>query len=204
MHEENHKMLVKLFAQITQDHDDDMHRVLVPGFMSKNLIGYFGIKSDLQLIKGAFIDYCNPKKDLDRPIYFYAIISLYGKCFTNASSSTMPNLQRSDFNNRPDLLSIHEELMQIRHNFVAHRGLSMNDASIPYLSINKDNANDIRFHVRRGKVEHFSGKNPSMYIELIDYLIEKVDVKIKKNAKKTYLRLIEEFTSEELAHLKLP
>lgn len=202
--EKNIKILSKLFEQVALGRDEGFQRIAVPEFLARTLIGHFGIKSDLQLIKRAFIDYSNPKKEIDRPLYFYAIISLYGKCFTNASKSKMPNLGNSDFDDRPDLLEIHEEVMQIRHNFVAHRGMSNNDASIPYISINKENTNDIRFHVRRGKVEHFPGKHPSIYVDLIDYLIEKVDLKIKKNAKKTYIHLMEELSPEELALLKLP
>ncbi|GEM_PF-2270604 len=193
-----------LIEQMVDDDQDEFCRIQLPGFMANKLRGYFGIKSDLNLIRTTFLDYCNPDLNINRPVYYYMIVILYGKCFTNAASASHPNLEKKDVAKRKDLLEIHLELMDTRHNFIAHRGVTSQDDAVVYLTFEKKNPMNFRAGAKRGKREHFNGENPKKYVELFDYLICLVDERVQNLSKRLFKRLLEEFTNEELSLMLIP
>jgi len=193
-----------LIEKMIDDNPNEYCRIQIPGYTANKLRGYFGIKADLDLIKSTFLEYCDPKLAINRPVYYYMIVILYGKCFTNASSASHPNLNQGVLEERKDLIDIHLELMESRHNFVAHRGRTNQDDAVVYFEFEKKNPTNFSVKTLRGKREHFIGDDPKKYVELFDRLIFVVDELIKKSTKKALKHLLNEFTHEQLLQMVIP
>src|SRR5690606_12102962 len=73
----------------------------------------------------------------------YSLIALYGKCFTDAKKNKNPKLEPSKvYLNHKKFNELHIYLMDLRHNFIAHRGLNDNEIGILFMAISKKNVNN--------------------------------------------------------------
>jgi len=146
---------------------------------TKECIGYYLIKKDLEFAKAALLLL---KKEIDKyelkngevalsdeqlvgqkSLWFSFIIS-YGKCFTKANGREM-SLNKNIFENyhNPKALQLHEKVMSIRHQYVAHGDNSSNQTVKFYYHI-EDNIVKIKY------VNYFA------YTEISEELIMNLDL----------------------------
>lgn len=69
---------------------------------------------------------------------FKAFIIQYAKCFTQPKGRVAKLEADSVFDSQPDLMEIHKEVMEMRHNYIAHAGIGKYDYGAMVLYLNPD------------------------------------------------------------------
>lgn len=135
---------------------------------------------------------------------WHTIIILYGKCFTDASSSGMSRLVANQcFGEcQQDLRWTHDKIMELRNNFVAHRGGTDNEFFLVYLTLTTANLE------RQVQIKSVKRLMPSQnelieYKNLMVYLISVVEGKFERAANKVWRTMLDNFSPEELYQLKI-
>lgn len=186
-------LTIKLLERIKAENTDSYNYV-IPNFISKKLIDYHSIRNDLlQVIRATQI--LIERKDNEDPIVkaciWHSIIITYGKCFTDTSVSKRTKLEINSVitDSEIELKKIHDKLIHLRHNFIAHRGDNEYEISIAFLKIPKNNDND--FETSNYKIKSLTRFNPSVvelqsYIILFDCIKNSVERKMQKQGEKTH------------------
>lgn len=134
-----HNALLERLKERIKNEDVGLYQsFLIPDEMSKKIRTYTLMKSDLHYVRNAaqeLID--NEYADLITISIWNSLLITYGKCFTDASKSKSSKLEPEKcFDSEQEKLKkTHDYLMNLRHNFVAHRGLTTYEESLSYLTI---------------------------------------------------------------------
>lgn len=175
----------------------------IPGFASKKFIAYCAMKEDLELLL-TFIELLKEKpQPTVQSALTISLISLYGKCFTDASKNSYPKLEPSDlFKNEEKFRVTHEILIDLRHQFIAHRGDTEKEIGIAFVIYPKGNT-DEKSQMRFSQIRQtsFSDEEIEDIFDLIKYLIEKLIDKIQNAGQKLHEGFLKMFTVEELSML---
>ena len=163
----------------------------VPEKLEKRNIAYYSILLDLENCKEALIRLKKSNDEIIKTSLFTTVISLYGKCFTDSSTKKYPKLEPSIFNDaKSDFGVWHTELMEMRHNFIAHRGETELEFAFAYLKINPKTWN-WGISVGMKRKNDFEPKEIINYLSLVEYLIEKTIEKYEKIALKIFNHIFE-------------
>ena len=194
--------LIRLIKK-AQDQYAEQHLVFaIPGFMSKKFIAYCAMREDLNLIL-RYIDLLRTKPDNDiESALSYSLISLYGKCFTDASKNSFPKLETSIFTGREDLIEIHNYLMDLRHQFIAHRGDTESEIGIAFMLMPKEEKgekNQIRFS--QVKQKSFSEEDLNKFEEHIKFILALLMEKIEKSGQKLYDGYFNIFSPKDIVNM---
>jgi len=177
---------------------------MLPGYAGKKVIAYNSMRTDLILCKNAIAKLINEDHgEVVTASLFHTFIILYGKCFTDASSSKSPKLEISDFNEKNEhLIVTHEEIMDMRHNFVAHRGSTEHEVGFAYLKLN---INDYSRQVKVKQLKRGRPKKESLtdYEKLLNYLIEVCESKFYAAGVKAWKHMLKEYSPDMMAELKI-
>jgi len=112
-----------LISQIREQVDDKSHRYVIPEHLAKPLLNYQSIRHDLIFIKEAAKKLMSSNLDqTTMASLWHTIIALYGKCFVSAEQSAKLETSNCFSGQYHSFMKTHDELMNLRHNFVAHRG----------------------------------------------------------------------------------
>lgn len=80
----------------------------------------------------------NEKKFINRHLWFSAVVT-YGKCFTSGSGRTVTLKNTKDLRGvTAEQKSLHEEMMETRHNYVAHAGATKSEQVVTWLFLHPD------------------------------------------------------------------
>jgi hypothetical protein len=185
-----------------QEQFSEEHLVLaVPDFISKKFIAFCAMKEDLELIL-IYIDEIrsNPSWVIKSALS-YSLIALYGKCFTDASKSGFPRLEPTDlFSADETHYETHNRLMELRHQFIAHRGDLENEIGISFMLVSKkDSLDKSQVHFSQVKMVSFSNEDLDKFKSLLKFVIEKLLEKIQKSGQKVHDGMLRLFTPEQLA-----
>lgn len=187
-------LIYKLLEKIKVEHTDSIN-YLIPNFISKKLIDYNSIRNDLEHVISATKILIAKKNDKNKnPVIiaciWHSIIITYGKCFTDASNGQRTKLEIDTIlKDDNELKDIHKKLMDLRHNFIAHRGDNANDISIAFLKIPKNS--EVNFETSHYKIKSLRSYSPSIsnlqnYLLLFDKVIREVEHKLQKKGEKTH------------------
>lgn len=191
---EKKKILINKLLEKIKKENTDSYNYVIPNFISKKLVDYHSIRNDLlHVIRATQI--LIERKDNEDPIVkaciWHSIIITYGKCFTDASISKRTKLEINSAitDNEIEFKRIHDKLIHLRHNFIAHRGDNEYEISIAFLKIPKNN-ND-NFETSNYKIKSLTRFNPSVvelrsYILLFDSIKNHVERKMQKQGEKTH------------------
>jgi hypothetical protein len=193
----------KIINAIKVKNDGSIFDFAAPGYAAKQVTTYQSMRSDLVLCRNCISElFDNKNNDIVKSSLFYTIIALYGKCFTDATSSKSAKLELSDFKEKKELIPYHNEIMDMRHNFVAHRGSSEHEFGVAYLSLGvSDLSRQVR--VTQIKRKSFDKEKIGKYIELLDFLICIVEDKYKKGGEKLWNHMLNEYTPNQFAMFKI-
>ncbi|MBI1768195.1 MAG: hypothetical protein HYR67_07455 [Bacteroidetes bacterium] len=178
-----------LIAQIREQTEDDSSRYIIPDHLAKPLLNYQSIRHDLIFIKEATTKLMTP--DLDQTTMaslWHTVIALYGKCFVSSGHSTKLESNNCFSRQNEMFLKTHNELMDLRHNFVAHRGRTIHEFAIAYIKIDPfKNDSEV-------KIEQLKRNKPDIgelekYIQLFDHLITVTEDKIRTVGHKVVKKL---------------
>ena len=186
------KKITELLKYI-KNTDEDYLKIISPSYMSKKLSTYMLIREDLLFVKKnaellLFIKTEKKKNEHFEETLWYSLISLYGRCFTDSSHSKKPKLETNDlFSSSNGELITHQNLMDIRHTFIAHRGDNDNELPIVYLKIPKNESikeNNTPFQIISTRYTTESQDFLKEIISLAEFIILKVNEKIQKQSDK--------------------
>jgi len=189
---------------IQNENNGESINFVIPRYAAKKIVAYQSIREDLIFCRKSIDELLNVEyNDTIKTSLFHSIVIIYGKCFTDATSSKSPKLELSDFQNGNEiLLSLHEEIMDVRHNLVAHRGSTEHDFGFAYLSLN---IVDLKCQVlvKQLRRKMFNRERVYGYIVLIEFLIQLVEEKFYKSGVKVWSHLLDNLSPEEFAKLKI-
>ena len=194
--------LIRLIKS-AQEEFAESHLVLaIPGFMSKKFIAYCAMKEDMELI----LEYINllraKPNNLVESALSYSLISLYGKCFTDASKNSFPKLETNVFAEEVNLLETHNYLMDLRHQFIAHRGDTESEIGISYMIIPKEKG-DTQTQIRFAQVKQksFSNEDLDKFEKQMKFIHEWLMKKIQKTGQKLHDGYLNIFSPEEIVKM---
>lgn len=192
--------LTYLIKKAQEKYSDENLVIAVPGFLAKKFIGYCSMKEDLELL----LHYVNELKSeisgVQKSAFTYALIALYGKCFTDATRNSYPKLEPTEiFKFGSEFSQTHDALMELRHQFIAHRGDSEAEIGVSYVLIPKAGGTALT-QVRFSGVKKISFTKEELINieEVIKILIDHLQAKIQKNGQKVNDSLLTLFSPEQL------
>lgn len=191
--------LIGLIKKAQNEFGEEYFITAIPGFMSKKFIAYCAMKEDLQLVL-KYINLLREKPDnIIESSLSYSLISLYGKCFTDASKNNFPKLEGNIFQGKDDLIETHNYLMNLRHQFIAHRGDTESEIGIAYMLIPKEK-NNLQKQIQFSQVKHksFSKDDLDRFENQINFTLELLITKIKKTGQKLNDSFLNLFSPEEI------
>jgi hypothetical protein len=198
--DKTNERLIQLFKQAQARFADDHMVIIIPSFLSKKFVGYCSMREDLLLT----IEYINilkthPDKVIKSALS-YSLIALYGKCFTDASKNNYPKLEPDHlFKDDQANLETHKFLIELRHQFIAHRGKTESEVGIAYLAVPKEDSlenSQVRFS--QLKLTSFSDVDLNRIEKLIVFLLEKIMEKIQVTGQEVHDTMLKVFSVEEL------
>lgn len=178
--------------------DLEHFKVLIPLDLSKKIGTYMLIREDMNFVSKNAELLIDLKKQPNRneqieESLWYSLISIYGRCFTDATKDKNPKLEKNHlFKDTIDeniFLQTHDKLMDLRHHFIAHRGNNDNEIPIVYLKLPKNEditENNTPFEIVSTRYITESEMFLNNIIELVSFLLPKIDVKIKKIGDKLF------------------
>jgi len=185
--------IVALLNRINKS-DTNYGKLLVPSAMSKQITSYMLIREDLLFVKTNAQLLLDSKKKMPRNEHteetlWYSLIILYGRCFSNATKGQKVKLDKEDFFNISDevLLITHNKIIDIRNNFIAHRGDNENEIPIVYVKIPRGEISEkynVEFEIVSTRYVTESSLFLEQIIDLVDFLIPKVKIKMDKCGEK--------------------
>jgi len=193
--------LTHLIKQAQKKYGEDYYIFAIPKFLGKYFIAYCSMSKDLKLLLEYLNELINGNySQIIKSSLTYATIALYGKCFTDASKHKNAKLEANElFKTNDKFMNTHKYLMKMRHEFLAHRGETEHEVAISYLIIPKGNNNEesqVRFS--RLKQIDLSGDNLIEIQQLVQFLIEELEMKIKKSGEKLHSGLLKLYTPEQI------
>jgi hypothetical protein len=200
--ETRNEKLIYLIKKAVAEYGTDNNVVAIPGFLSKSFIAYCSMREDI-LLSLQYIEHLRaiPTDAVIRSALNYTLISHYGKCFTDASKNKSPKLEPSKiFENNENYIEIHEFIMGLRHEFIAHRGKSDSEAGIAFMvfPIGRPDENaQIRF--KQLKDVSFNEEKILEIEKLLNFILTVLEKKIEKCTNKIYKGFFELFTVKEIS-----
>lgn len=191
--------LIRLIKKAQHDFGENYFITAIPGFMSKKFIAYCAMKEDLELI----LKYINLLREKPQNVIesslSYSLISLYGKCFTDASKNSFPKLEANIFADKDDLIETHNYLMDLRHQFIAHRGDTESEIGIAYMIIPKE-VNNLQTQIQFSQVKQksFSKVDLDRFENQMTFIIGLLLEKIQKTGQKLHDSFLNLFPPEEI------
>jgi len=199
---EKRKYALNLLRKAKADHAENYMILAVPGFITKKFRGYCAMREDL-LLALEYIDRILVEQDsITRSALNYALIALYGKCFTDASQYKAPKLDRESINDVA-MQETHDYLMELRHKFIAHRGDTVNEVGIAVMLVPKQGPEPTSMRYKQSKRMSLSGHRLQQAHALITFLIGHVEQKIRQTGQKAHDFYLNEFTPEQLAAMAI-
>jgi hypothetical protein len=189
-------------------------KVSLSSQQAKNFAAYALIKKDLKYVLKAFKyaisiaheaveeeeggDSFSYRTEIDadadilKAFYISGIVT-YGRCFTKADGRRVKLEYKEMFNaDEKELHKLHLELMEQRHQYVAHGGKTKYEKVNPILVLHPDKESDsiptlmtVSFHV-----DGFGKKDFSEFLDLVKTVYERLNVMLDKKSKALYEREI--------------
>jgi hypothetical protein len=191
--------LIHLIKQAQEKYSNEYLVLAIPHFISKSFVTYCAMNEDLKLIL-EYIEFLKQKPEgVIKSSLTYSIISIYGKCFTDASKSSYPKLEPKDIFKKDENFETHNYMMEIRHQFIAHRGDTEFEVGISYMLLPKNETIDkSQIIFSQLKIVAFSDIDLNRIEKLVKFLLEILKIKIEKSAQKVHDSILHLFTPEQL------
>jgi hypothetical protein len=175
--------------------------LMIPEYLQNKCVGYSDMFGDLSTCQEALKELKNVNQEsiIGRSL-FTTVIILYGKCFTDSSSSNSPKLEKDVFKNDSSFLKLHDEIMELRHHFIAHRGKTDNAFGRAFLQINPIKMQG-NIKVGHYNTTNFSPQRIPEYFKLINFLKIEVRKKFSSNEKKVIKYIFQNLTNQEFKDL---
>lgn len=159
MNEEQKNRGIRILEAYKQQYPDQI-KLFVPGPFSKRFNSLYSIRTDLEYLINAQTELSDITQAEQKGLIesnlqtvktalWYSMVAIYGKCFTQNDAGKTKLDSSKCFKDRPDLLTIHDKLMRIRHGYISHRGDNEYDVSLvtlmyPISGVTDDNQAQVK------------------------------------------------------------
>jgi len=185
-----HKITQKLILDAKEKYSDEFFVIAIPGFMSKQFNAYSFMIDEIKTVE----KYCNELKQnhskLIRSALTYSAITLYAKCFMDASKGNAPKLESNQIFKDEKDKEIHEYLMELRHKFLVHRNKNNAEIEASFFLVPKNESMETA-------VRHLATRQISFHEEKLEEIIQHLQVmktiiqsKVENAAKKVQKGLL--------------
>jgi len=199
----NNILLERLIERVKTENNGMYQAFLIPEDISKIITTYTAMKADLEYVGNVaqeLIDY--EHSDLITISVWTSLLITYGKCFVDATNTRSPKLESKDcFTDRESMLEkTHKELMNLRHNFVAHRGITAYEASLCFLTIGTE-----KFGIGVKTVKRVLPERATLIdiILLVEHLGQIVDLKYKVASAKLLQGIQNNYNAEQMQQFRI-
>lgn len=193
-----------IIEKIKLENDGNHIDFVIPGYAAKRLVAYQSMREDILLCKESLSRIMGGFDEVVTLSLYHTFIILYGKCFVKPTHIKSPKLETKDCftENDAELFQVHKEIIELRHNYTAHRGSTENEIGFAFLKLNIE---DLTRHVRVKQIKRRMPKTEDLpkYLKLFDHLIGIVESKFQREANKVWDQMLEQFKPEELAMFKI-
>lgn len=201
--EKKTERLINLVKQAQNEFAENYLVLAIPGFLTKKFVAYCSMKEDIELILEYIKLLRNDNDHVIKSSLSYAMISLYGKCFTDASKNSYPKLEPNDiFKNQEKFAKTHEYLIDLRHQFIAHRGETDSEIGIAFMIIpKKEGVDKTQLRFSQLKQNSFSNDNLNEFESLMNFIHDNLMEKIQKSGQKLHEGYLKMFQPEEIVQM---
>jgi len=179
-----HAITKKLIADADEKFGDEFIVLAIPGFMSKHFNAYSFMLDEIKTVE----KYCEELKSnhskLIKSAITYSVITLYAKCFMDASKGNAPKLESNQIFQKQEDKDIHDYLMELRHKFLVHRNKNNAEIEASFFLIPKGESTETG-------VKHLATRQVAFHKDKLEEIIQHLQVmkniieeKIQKAAKK--------------------
>ena len=204
MHNSKEKGMIDLIKR-AQQADQDNFIYVVPNILVKKVKSYMLIREDLVFLIGVvevLLQNKVEKKDnqiIDLALW-HSVIITYGKCFTE-NQAGMSKLEKSIFDNQhKEYLEVHENLMDLRHSYVAHRDDTYREQALVFMKIpkNKEITDTVEYQISSRKLISPNYEDLLVYHKLFLLLMKEVEAKIQKQTQKSHSAFLDAIPPEHV------
>lgn len=195
------KILIKKW--ITEHASQDSLDIIIPGFLSKQLLSYQAIIADMSFLNdcvGQFLElYENKIATLS---IWHSIIIIYCKCFNSNNSAKSSLDSKICFREKQEFEALHNKLSNLRNEYVAHRGSPLFEFQFALIRRHQNNETEI---VVQQYIKNLPSKEEiQLLIGLFNHITELTKQKFEKAAQWAKKSMLDQFTPEQLAFIVLP
>jgi hypothetical protein len=204
---EKQEAILQRLIKAVQQKDPETIKIALPGFLAKKSISYMLIREDLLFIKAVCSRLITYKKENEQDkvlitALWQSFIVTYGKCFTENDggfSKLTKEIISSD-----EFLETHEQLMNLRHSFIAHRDDSEKEMGFIYMRLpaTGELTGQTEYQIQSSKQWSPSIEEAERYLSLCNHLIGAVSEKIQRQTQKAHEALLSNFSPQELAMMR--
>ena len=196
-------IIKNLKSEIINENDGNYVDVQVPEQLGRQLSGYHSMFIDLSLCVASIERLKDNELDnVTKACYWNTIITLYSKCFTDATHEKFPKLEPKDLKLYDyGLIDRHNQLMSQRNSLTAHRGSSEFDVNYVYASINLT-AKTQKVHVKWYKTHQPNQDELDNSRSLINHALKEVKLKMFKISGKIET-IVSEYSQKKIKELKI-
>ncbi len=215
MNDTKDELIAKMIESIKES-ETETFNYLLPEFLSRQVATYMSMREDLIFIQeetNLLIELAEKQTDfIDKkrlkiiaPSLWYSIVATYGRCFTDASHSQKPKLEKRDCfdHSNSELEQIHDYLMFLRHNFVAHRGNSESEEVLVYLKVQKKDSSLEKTTYGMKSLKSISPSKDKLkqYLRLFAHIQTIVERKLEIQTQKVHKKFLSEFDVHTIKYL---
>ncbi len=154
-------------------------------------LSYLEIENNVAVIRKEI----DVDSDLYKSLYISAVVT-YGKCFVQAKGRKV-KLEIADiFSDDETMKKLHLDIMESRHQYIAHAGVTKFEHSKPVLVFTP--YDEPYFNAESGHVSGFGAEELNQFLSLVKFVHAKVNDIFEKKSDKLYETEIEGIPIEEL------
>lgn len=193
--------LIALIQRAQKEHEKDYYLFIIPQFLSKKFISHCAMKEDVSLLTD-YIKLLRTENSITiKSSLTYSLIVLYGKFFTDASHNKNSKLEAKHlFAQNENEMKNHEMLMNLRHNFVAHRGETDSEIGIAFMIVPKiGEPDDKQMRFSQLKQYSFSTAQLNKIEKLLNVINRYLEDSVQKQGQKLNDSYLKIFTPEQIS-----
>lgn len=157
--------------------------VIVDGRIAGQVTALYSVQGDLLEVQ-EMINFLQKNRVIPMVVkasMYKAIVTQYAKCFTHAKGRKLKLEGKSVFKMQKELLEIHNEVMNMRHNYIAHSGAGKYEYGAMVAHLNPDPSNPLlvgSIYAELKFMDH--SRKLAGYADLCKNALEYVNSKIEK------------------------
>jgi len=206
------QLLKSLWEKVKEEEKDSLNFFL-PKIFADKISTYMSMREDFIYLKNAaaklleLIEIPAAERDfvseeIYLPSIWKSIVITYGRNFTDASKAQKPKLHIKECLTPGNefLENTHNFLMDLRHNYFAHRGENDSELSLVFLKLPFEETDMKKSQYR---IKSLWSSSPSkdqllLCFGLFDHLQATVEEKLQKQTQRVHSRFLKDFTPQQL------